>query len=66
MPDPSHPFDQPPARQVTTSPPNIDTLQGMYVGGGRFIHAPHTGSVVKFDSMSNPWYVSHYVGGSRP
>ena len=40
--------------------------EGIYVGGGRFIHAPHTGSVVKFDSMSNPWYVSHYVGGSRP
>jgi cell wall-associated NlpC family hydrolase len=40
--------------------------EGMYVGGGRFIHAPHTGSVVKFDSMSNPWYVSHYVGASRP
>lgn len=27
MPDPSHPFDQPPSRQVTTSPPNIDTFQ---------------------------------------
>jgi cell wall-associated NlpC family hydrolase len=40
--------------------------EGMYVGGGRFIHAPHTGSVVKFDSMSNPYYVSHYEGGSRP
>jgi len=40
--------------------------EGMYVGGGRFIHAPHTGSVVKFDSMSNSWYVSHYVGASRP
>jgi peptidoglycan DL-endopeptidase CwlO len=40
--------------------------EGMYVGGSRFIHAPHTGSVVKFDSMSNPWYVSHYAGGSRP
>jgi peptidoglycan DL-endopeptidase CwlO len=40
--------------------------EGMYVGGGRFLHAPHTGSVVKFDSMSNPWYVSHYVGASRP
>jgi cell wall-associated NlpC family hydrolase len=40
--------------------------EGMYVGGGRFIHAPHTGSVVKFDSMSNPWYVSHYAGASRP
>jgi cell wall-associated NlpC family hydrolase len=40
--------------------------EGMYVGGGRFIHAPHTGSVVKFDSMSNPWYISHYAGASRP
>jgi peptidoglycan DL-endopeptidase CwlO len=40
--------------------------EGMYVGGGRFLHAPHTGSVVKFDSMSNPWYVSHYEGASRP
>jgi len=40
--------------------------EGMYVGGGRFIHAPHTGSVVKFDSLSNPWYSSHYVGASRP
>jgi peptidoglycan DL-endopeptidase CwlO len=40
--------------------------EGMYVGGGRFIHAPHTGSVVKFDSMSNAWYASHYVGATRP
>lgn len=40
--------------------------EGMYVGGGEFIHAPHTGSVVKIDSMSNSWYVSHYVGASRP
>jgi len=40
--------------------------EGMYVGSGKFIHAPHTGSVVKIDSMSNPWYVSHYVGASRP
>ncbi len=40
--------------------------EGMSVGGGRFIHAPHTGSVVKFDSLSNPWYAAHYVGGSRP
>ena len=39
---------------------------GIYVGGGRFIHAPHTGSVVKFESMSNPYWLSHYVGASRP
>jgi cell wall-associated NlpC family hydrolase len=40
--------------------------EGMYVGGGQFIHAPHTGSVVKLDSMSNPYWVAHYDGGSRP
>jgi cell wall-associated NlpC family hydrolase len=40
--------------------------EGMYVGGGKFLHAPHTGSVVKIDSMSNSWYVSHYEGASRP
>jgi cell wall-associated NlpC family hydrolase len=39
---------------------------GIYVGGGRFIHAPHTDSVVKFESMSNPYWVSHYVGAGRP
>ncbi|WP_460351820.1 C40 family peptidase [Actinoallomurus acanthiterrae] len=35
---------------------------GIYVGGGKFIHSPHTGSYVKIDSLSNPWYSSHYVG----
>ncbi|MCO5985672.1 NlpC/P60 family protein [Actinoallomurus spadix] len=35
---------------------------GIYVGGGKFIHSPHTGSYVKIDSLSNVWYSSHYVG----
>jgi cell wall-associated NlpC family hydrolase len=39
---------------------------GIYVGGGQFIHSPHTGSSVKTDSMSNAWYSSHYVGAGRP
>jgi len=26
---------------------------GIYIGGGRFVDAPHTGSVVRIDSMSN-------------
>ena len=35
---------------------------GIYIGGGQFIHAPHTGDVVKISSMS-----SHggYVGARR-
>ncbi|TML56287.1 MAG: hypothetical protein E6G21_00155, partial [Actinobacteria bacterium] len=33
---------------------------GIYVGGGSFIHAPHTGDVVKISSISG-WYASTYV-----
>jgi cell wall-associated NlpC family hydrolase len=31
---------------------NGDTHVGMYAGGGMIIHAPHTGTVVKFEKMS--------------
>jgi peptidoglycan DL-endopeptidase CwlO len=37
---------------------------GIYVGGGSFIHSPHTGDVVKISSMSG-WYSSTYVGARR-
>jgi cell wall-associated NlpC family hydrolase len=40
--------------------------EGIYIGKGKFIHAPHTGTVVQIASLSNPWYTSHYVGASRP
>lgn len=40
--------------------------EGIYVGGGRFIHAPHTGTDVQYASMSNPYWVSHYVGAGHP
>jgi cell wall-associated NlpC family hydrolase len=38
---------------------------GMYVGGGQFIHAPHTGDVVKISSLYDSWYSSTYVGARR-
>ena len=38
---------------------------GIYVGGGNFIHAPHTGSVVRIDSLSEGWYASEYDGAKR-
>jgi peptidoglycan DL-endopeptidase CwlO len=38
---------------------------GIYVGGGNFIHAPHTGDVVKISSLSESWYSENYVGGRR-
>ena len=37
---------------------------GLYIGGGQFIHAPHTGDVVKISSLSG-WYASTYVGARR-
>jgi len=37
---------------------------GIYIGGGSFIHAPHTGDVVKISSMTG-WYSSTFVGGRR-
>jgi cell wall-associated NlpC family hydrolase len=37
---------------------------GIYVGGGSFIHSPHTGDVVKISSLSG-WYSSTYVGARR-
>jgi peptidoglycan DL-endopeptidase CwlO len=38
---------------------------GIYVGGGSFVHAPHTGDVVKVSSMYDSWYSSTFVGGRR-
>jgi cell wall-associated NlpC family hydrolase len=37
---------------------------GIYIGGGSFIHAPHTGDVVKISSLSG-WYASTWVGARR-
>jgi peptidoglycan DL-endopeptidase CwlO len=37
---------------------------GIYIGGGQFIHSPHTGDVVKISSLSG-WYDSTWVGGRR-
>jgi peptidoglycan DL-endopeptidase CwlO len=38
---------------------------GIYVGNGQFIHAPHTGDVVRIDSLSEGWYASEYDGAKR-
>jgi cell wall-associated NlpC family hydrolase len=37
---------------------------GIYVGGGSFIHAPHTGDHVKISTMTG-WYASTFVGARR-
>jgi peptidoglycan DL-endopeptidase CwlO len=37
---------------------------GIYIGGNQFIHAPHTGDVVKISSITG-WYASTFVGARR-
>ena len=38
---------------------------GIYIGGGQFIHAPHTGDVVKISSLDDAWYAATYDGARR-
>jgi cell wall-associated NlpC family hydrolase len=37
---------------------------GIYIGGGQFIHSPHTGDVVKISSLSG-YYTDNWVGARR-
>jgi len=37
---------------------------GLYIGGGRFVHAPHTGLRVRVESMYG-WYAHEYAGARR-
>ena len=39
---------------------------GIYIGGGQFIHAPHTGDVVKISDMSSgSSYAASFIGARR-
>ena len=38
---------------------------GLYVGGGRFIHAPHSGTTVQISSLADSWYGSQFDGARR-
>ena len=37
---------------------------GIYIGHNEFIHAPHTGTVVRIDSVTG-WYARNYYGATR-
>ncbi|QNG84328.1 peptidoglycan endopeptidase [Stenotrophomonas maltophilia] len=41
------------------------THVGIYVGEGRFVHAPSTGGTVRLDSISGPYWKDHYTGAKR-
>jgi len=38
---------------------------GIYVGEGRFVHAPSTGGTVRLDRLDGPWWREHYSGARR-
>ncbi len=40
--------------------------EGIYIGDGKFIQAPHTGDVVKISDLNGPQYGLRYVGAVRP
>ena len=38
---------------------------GIYVGEGRFVHAPTTGGTVRLDRLDGPYWRDHYTGAKR-
>jgi cell wall-associated NlpC family hydrolase len=38
---------------------------GIYIGNGRFIHAPHTGTDVRVQALAAGWYGKNYLGAVR-
>jgi cell wall-associated NlpC family hydrolase len=42
------------------------THAGIYVGEGRFVHAPSTGGRVRLDRINTPYWSNYQVAFSRP
>ena len=38
---------------------------GIYVGEGRFVHAPSSGGTVRLDQLDGPYWRDHYSGAKR-
>ncbi len=38
---------------------------GVYVGKGRFVHAPNSGGTVRLDDIDGPYWRSHFAYGKR-
>ncbi|RDZ29183.1 C40 family peptidase [Lysobacter silvisoli] len=41
------------------------THVGIYVGEGRFVHAPSSGGTVRLDHLDGPYWRDHYSGAKR-
>jgi cell wall-associated NlpC family hydrolase len=39
--------------------------EGIYLGNDKFLHAPHTGDVVKISSLDDSYYAGQFAGGRR-
>ena len=39
--------------------------EGIYLGNDKFLHAPHTGDVVKVSSLDESYYAQQFAGGRR-
>lgn len=48
-----------------TAGPGSHSHVGIYLGEGKFLHAPKTGDVVKVSSLDDPYYASRFAGGRR-
>jgi cell wall-associated NlpC family hydrolase len=38
---------------------------GLYIGGGRFVHAPRPGEAVRVARLTDPWFSGGYDGAVR-
>jgi cell wall-associated NlpC family hydrolase len=45
---------------------DVPQHEGIYIGGGRFIQAPHTGASVEISDLGDAAYALSYVGAVRP
>ena len=41
------------------------THVGIYVGAGRFVHAPNKGGTVRLDALDGAYWRAHYSGATR-
>ena len=41
------------------------THVGIYVGNGRFVHAPSSGGTVRLDALDGHYWRDHYSGARR-
>lgn len=54
-----------PGDLVVFAPGGAVSHVGIYVGEGRFVHAPSTGGTVRLDRIDGPYWRQHFAGARR-